>query len=248
MDSQLVTRQTLRRLGQIQLATWCLVALLLGHTFAHEQPPAQEKAESVKAESVKAESADAFGKPEPLFNGKDLSGWQVIKKLDFARHGKVSVADGTITMAAGQPASGIHFDAEKRKFPRSNYEVSFEAKRTAGQDFFCGLTFPVDKEYCTLILGGWGGGTIGLSNINNAPADENQTTNYVEFKNDQWYKVQLRVTDKQINVWIDKEHLIELERKDHKFSIWWEQEPVRPFGFATWYTGAAYRNIQLRTK
>ena len=37
-----------------------------------------------------------------------------------------------------------------------DYELRLEAKRVEGGDFFCGLTFPVGKEYCTLILGGWG--------------------------------------------------------------------------------------------
>jgi hypothetical protein len=180
-----------------------------------------------------------------LFNGKDLHGWKIIEKFDFERHGKVCVKDGAILLGMGTPASGVCIDPKIHSVPTSNYEVTFDARRTQGDDFFCGLTFPVDKTFCTLILGGWGGGTVGLSNIDNAAADENETTNFINFKQNQWYKIRLRVTDKEINVWVGKEHLIELERKDHKFSIWWEQEPVRPLGFASWNTAAAYRNVEL---
>ena len=53
-------------------------------------------------------------------------------------------------------------------------------------------------------------------------------------------------TAKQILVWIDDESIIELDVVDHRFDIWWEQEPMRPLGIATWNTGAAVRNIELR--
>jgi hypothetical protein len=36
-----------------------------------------------------------------------------------------------------------------------------------------------------------------------------------------------------------------LDASDRKFSIWWEQEPARPLGIATWNTSAALRNIRL---
>ena len=55
-------------------------------------------------------------------------------------------------------------------FPREDYEVSLEARRLEGTDFFCGLTFPVGKEPCTLIIGGWGGTTVGLSNVDDYSA------------------------------------------------------------------------------
>lgn len=228
-----------------------LSVLVLGILLGNAAPAAAQ-AEG-KPTDRKSNQVSSVGekKPRPapakLFDGKSLRGWRVVDKFDFAKHGRVQVEDGVIRMDAGAPASGIRIDPRMYTFPRSNYEVSLEAKRTKGQDFFCGLTFPVGEQYCTLIIGGWGGGTIGLSNVDNAPADENQTTNYVEFKDDQWYAVRLRVSDEKIDVWIEEEHLIELERGDHKFSIWWEQEPVRPFGFASWYTGAAYRKIRLKS-
>jgi len=178
-----------------------------------------------------------------LFDGKTLKNWRVIKINDFELHGKVSVKDKAIVVEKGKPASGIVYTG---KPPRVNYELSLEAKRIEGNDFFCGLTFPVQKSYCTLILGGWGGGTTGLSNVDDASAVDNETSGYTDFKQNRWYKVRLRVTEKKIEAWIDKEQIIDLDSSDRKFSIWWEQEPARPLGIATWHTTAAFRNIHLR--
>ncbi len=178
-----------------------------------------------------------------LFDGKTLQGWKVVQDFDFARHGKVAVKEGAIELAAGQPGTAI---AWQRKFPRENYEVSLEAMRYDGDDFFCGMTFPVGKEYCTLIIGGWGGTMIGLSNIDGQPADENETTQAERFTKNKWYRIRLRVTTAAIEVWLENESIIKVERKDREFSIWWEQEPVRPFGIASWRTGARLRKIRLK--
>jgi hypothetical protein len=126
-----------------------------------------------------------------------------------------------------------------------NYEVALEARRTDGSDFFCGMTFPINKAHCTFICGGWGGGTTGLSNINGFSADENGTTGYTEFEKNRWYKIRLRVTPEKIAAWIDDKQIIDLELKDQKFSIWWEQEPLRPFGIGNWYTATELRGVTL---
>jgi hypothetical protein len=178
-----------------------------------------------------------------LFDGKTLTGWKIADSLAFDAHGEVRVRDGKIELAAGSPATGIVWAGQP---PRQNYELSLEAMRTDGSDFFCGLTFPVGKEYCSLIIGGWGGGLVGLSNIDSIAANENQTTNHQEFEDNKWYRVRLRVVTGRIDVWIDDRQMIELETADRKFDIWWEQEPMRPLGIATWYTAAAVRNIKLQ--
>lgn len=178
-----------------------------------------------------------------MFDSKTLKGWKVAKELSFDSHGEVQVRNGQIELAAGAPATGI---VRTDQPPRMNYEFSLEAKRTDGHDFFCGLTFPIRDDYCTLIIGGWGGGTVGLSNVDSFTANENATTTFLEVEDDQWYRIRLRVTELQVVVWIDDEKMIEQETGDHKFDIWWEQEPMRPLGIATWYTAAALRNIRLK--
>lgn len=178
----------------------------------------------------------------PLFNGHDLSGWRVVAEACFDKHGKVYASAGTIVMEAGQPMSGIAWRGE---FPKNNYEMRLEAMRVDGDDFFCGMTFPVGDERCTLIVGGWGGMVVGLSNVDGMSAAENQTTRGMQFETGRWYAIRLRVTDEAIEVWIDGEQEIRLRREGHRFDIWWEQEPAKPFGINTWYTHGALRNIVL---
>jgi hypothetical protein len=182
-------------------------------------------------------------KPQDLFDGQTLAGWRVLDEDWFKKHGPVAVANGEIVLAAGEPGTGI---AWKGKPPRENYELTLKARRREGDDFFCGLTFPVGEEYCTLILGGWGGSATGLSNVDGSAAIENETTGHFEFKPDQWYQVRLRVTKKRIQAWVDKEELIDLAREGHRFSIWWEQEPARPLGIVSWQTKAGLNEIKLR--
>ncbi|MCH2401956.1 MAG: DUF1080 domain-containing protein, partial [Pirellulales bacterium] len=178
-----------------------------------------------------------------LFDGKSLKGWRIVTPFDFLNHGKVSVDQGTLLLDAGQPATGIAWTGE---LPRIDYELQLDAQRVAGDDFFCGLTFPVGPDYCTLILGGWGGGVTGLSNVNGNSAVENETTAFSEFENGRWYHIRLRVTSDKIQAWVDKDQIVDLETKDRKLSIWWEQEPVRPLGIANWYTKTALRNLSLQ--
>ncbi len=56
----------------------------------------------------------------------------------------------------------------------------------------------------------------------------------------------LRVTDAKIQVWIDKDKVIDLPRKDRRFAVWGLQEPLRPFGIATWCCEGAVRCIKVR--
>jgi hypothetical protein len=177
-----------------------------------------------------------------LFDGKSLEGWRTIETFDFADHGEVTVKDGAIYLSQGNPATGISWKGE---LPRSNYELSFAGQRVAGSDFFCGLTFPVKEEYCTLILGGWGGSVVGLSNIDGFSAVENQTTRAIEFEQGRWYRIKLTVLDDRISVLLDDKPLIDVATEDHKFSIGWEQEPVTPLGIVTWKTTGAIKDLKL---
>jgi hypothetical protein len=178
----------------------------------------------------------------PRFNGRDLAGWQVVDKHFYAQHGRVEWRDGAAVLDAGKPGTAIVW---KGAVPRQNYELRCEAKRIDGDDFFCGLTFPIDNSHCTLILGGWGGGTTGLSNINDDSAVENETTDYIPFENGRWYRIRLRVEPKRIQAWVDDKRIVDVDATDKRFSVWWEQEPVRPLGIATWNTRAAIRNLEV---
>jgi len=178
-----------------------------------------------------------------LFNGNDLSGWRVADTNHFENHGPVKVVDGAISLGRGKSATGISYAG---KPPTMDYEISLEARRIEGDDFFCGLTFPVSDTYLSLIIGGWGGGVTGISNIDGFSAVENSTTGYLDVKNGQWYRLRLRVTEKLITAWIDDKEILKLETEGRKLSIWWEQEPMRPIGIATWNTAGEVRKIELK--
>lgn len=190
----------------------------LGKTMAPPAPPAREMS---------------------LFDGKTLTGWAI---TDFAGHGDVRVEDGRILLESGT-MTGVTWTND---LPRMNYEISLEAMRVVGNDFFCGLTFPVGDDPCSFIVGGWGGGVVGLSSLDGEDAANNDTTKYLNFDNGRWFKIRLRVTPNKIEAWIDNEKLVDADVTGRKISIRVEVEPSKPLGVATWSTTGALRNITLR--
>jgi len=178
-----------------------------------------------------------------LFDGKRLGRWEVVKEFDFINHGEVTVDQGNLVLGKGKPGTAVRFTGQ---FPKLDYEVSLEAMRVEGEDFFCGMTFPIGEKALTLIVGGWNGPVVGLSCIDDEPAVENETCLYMEFKQKRWYRIRLRVTAARITAWIDDEQIIDLPTEGRKLTIWFEPETVLPLGIATWKTKGALRNIRLR--
>ena len=142
-----------------------------------------------------------------LFNGKDLSGWE---ETDYAGRGNVKVQNGELHIENGLVITGVTY-TNKTVLPKTNYEIEYEAKKLNGTDFFGLLTFPVGDAHASLVTGGWGGAVTGISSINSMDASENNTTVYLKFNKDHWYKFRLRVTPDNLSVWMTpKEHLIPL--------------------------------------
>ncbi len=212
------------------------------------QAPAQPQAEppvadqAKPAEEPKAEVQPAAAIPEEisLFDGQTLGQW---KPTDFGGQGKVYVKDGAIHMEIGSYMTGITWTGP---VVRENYEITLEAMRVEGNDFFCGLTFPIEDKPCTLILGGWGGGLCGLSTIDYYDASENQTTRILSFEKGKWYRVRLRVEGKLIQAWLDDEELVNFDTTDHKMGIRAEVDLSQPLGISTWVTTGAIRDIRLK--
>lgn len=175
-----------------------------------------------------------------LFDGKSLGQWAI---TDFGGQGKVYVKDGAIYMEMGNDMTGINW---KGPLIRMNYEITLEAMRISGSDFFCGLTFPVAENPCSLILGGWGGGLCGLSNIDYYDAANNETTSFTSFEDNKWYHVRLRVTPDRIEAWLDDEEIVNIEITGRKIDIRAEVDLSQPLGIATWQTGGAARNIKIK--
>jgi hypothetical protein len=127
-----------------------------------------------------------------------------------------------------------------------NYEVNLEAKKTSGNDFFCGMTFPVNDEFCSLIVGGWGGPVIGLSCIDGNDAANNDTKIIKRLDKDIWYKIKLVVTNEKITAFVDGEKMVDFTYEGHKLTTRPEVNLSKPFGICSWVTTARLREIRLK--
>jgi hypothetical protein len=201
--------------------------------------PEPTPAQPVVPEKPK-EAPEATESEMVLFDGKDMGQWVAAK---YEEGGKVQLKDGTIVIEKGNDMTGIRWTGP---LMRMNYELTLEAMRVEGEDFFCGLTFPYGKDPCTLICGGWGGSLVGLSNIDYYDAANNQTDTSRHFDNGKWYPIRVRVTPAKIEAWIDSnDKIVDFETADHKIGIRYEVTPCKPLGIATWRTTGAVRNIKV---
>lgn len=168
--------------------------------------------------------------------------WRIVSEDPFDSHGAVEFQSNLLKLSKGNPGTGVNY---RGPLPRMDYEITAEAMRTEGEDFFYGLTFPINQQHASLIIGGWGGGVTGISNLGGMSAVENETTGYTAFENDRWYKIGLQVSQKRISVSLDDQEIIQIETDKHEFSVWPEQESMCPLGIATWKTAASIRNLYL---
>jgi len=202
----------------------------------------------------------------PMFAGKTLDGWSVTR---LEEDKKAEIKDGCIVLGQDGLASGLKYD---KPFPKSNYEIMYQAKRVNGYDFFGTLTFPVKESHCSFISGGWSGSVIGLSSIGGYDASENETTSFYEFKVSQWYQFRVCVSDDRISVWfypVDKDgKTIEVAKDDPKAEAAAKEEIekpkvdlvlgnksistrlevtfYRPLGISTWNTEGHVRDVKYR--
>jgi len=213
---------------------------------------AAEAANETKAtKETKTRKADARAVTERvLFDGKTLGGWA---RSEFEGEGEVKVVPdfrdgrGAIVIEAGVTLSGITW-LRGGELPRTNYEISLEAMRLEGGDFFCGLTFPVGKTAATFVCGGWGGMVTGISSIDYADASENETTAGIAYEDKRWYKIRVRVTDAKLEAWVDREKIADVELAGKKIALRpGEIQRSLPLGIATFMTKAAVRDVVLRS-
>ena len=210
---------------------------------AQEKKPADKPIEKPKATETKDSKDEAAADKDgwkPLLEEKSLDGWEA---TNFGGEGKVAVADHQLTLETGDPLTGITY---KRVFPTSNFEIELEAQRADGSDFLCGLTFPVGDKHCSFIAGGWGGGVLGISSVDGFDASENSTTQFMDFKNKQWYRFKVRVDDKMILAFIDDKKVVEQEREGHEFSVRGEVLASRPMGYCAFQSKVLVRNFKWR--
>jgi hypothetical protein len=176
-----------------------------------------------------------------LFDGKSLEGW---KPADYYGAGKVHVKDGVVVVEQGKIMTGVVYT--RGDFPKTDYEVTLEGKKTAGDDFFCTTTFPVGDSFCSLVVGGWSGTVVGLSSIDSEDASANETRKDMKFKTGQWYRVRIRVSPNRIEAWIDSDKVVDLDTTDRRISTRVECNACKPFGIATYETAGAVRDVRVR--
>jgi hypothetical protein len=213
---------------------------------------------TASANPLRASRPEAFSADEPakktsdqpkdkdggwtsLFDGKTLGKW---RSTQFGGEGEVTVEEGVVLLPTGDDMTGITWRGEPPA--RMNYELELEARRVDGNDFFCGLTFPVGKDYCSLICGGWGGGVTGLSSLDGNDASRNETSQWINYEKGRWYRVRLRVTEHRIEAWLDNKQIVDCDTTDRKIGIRGEVDPSKPLGISTWRTTGAIRNIRFR--
>lgn len=177
---------------------------------------------------------------ESLFDGKALGKW---KKTVFGGEGDVTIENGEIVMAAGNDMTGITWSGD---VPTENFEVEVKARRLSGNDFFCGLTFPVGKAHCSFIAGGWAGAVCGLSTLDGEDASGNDTTRIRDFETSRWYTVRVRVRTDRIQAWIDDEAFADVKTAGRRIGIRPEVDSSRPLGVSCWRTKAGLRDLRLR--
>ncbi len=175
-----------------------------------------------------------------LFDGKTLGKW---KSIQFGGEGEVVVKDDMIVMPMGASMTGVAYTGE---LPRDNYEIELEGQRLDGIDFFATTTFPVGKDRCSFVTGGWGGTVIGLSCIDFYDAADNSTSAFFDFKDKTWYRFRIRVSEAKIEVWVNDKRVVNQARKGHKISIRDECDLCKPLGICTWDTTGAVRKIRIR--
>ncbi len=187
------------------------------------------------------------GTAKNLFDGKTLNGW---KDSGFAGAGEVTVEPNfkgqgpVIRIDAGQSLSGLTFT---NPVPKTNFEITLEALKVQGNDFFIGLTFPVGEAHATLVLGGWGGATTGISSIDGLDASENDTTKFLGYEKDKWFRIRMKVTTAKLETWINDEKVVDQDLKERRISMrFGEIENSVPLGIATYQTTTVVRSVQIK--
>jgi hypothetical protein len=224
----------------MRLHRLAILALLAGSGCADccAPQPAPLKDESAAAPRP-APKKDEGG--QSLFDGKTLGSW---KPVEFGGEGPVKVVDGSIRVEAGATCSGVQWTGEA--LPRTNYEFTVEAMKVDGSDFFLGIIFPVGKDTCSFVAGGWGGGVTGLSSVDQMNASENDTATDQAYTKNTWYTFRLVVTPAKIEVWWDAKQVVNLDLVNRQISVHPAVESAAPLGLVNYQTSSLFRNIRLK--
>ena len=163
--------------------------------------------------------------------------------------GEVTEQDGVLVLPYGEQLTAAKWTGPD--FPKPPFELEYEARRVNGADFFGAVTFPArENEFVTFILGGWGGGLVGISSIDDLDASENETGSAAKFDSGKWYHIRIVRAGEKIEAWIDGEKVVDVTTDGRKLSL--RAGPISactPFGFGSWQStgeikGAKWRKVE----
>ena len=212
-----------------------------------------------------AEAADAAG--VSLFDGT-LDRWA---EAGYGGQGLVEAVpaaevDGSdvpvLRIGSGDPLTGVMYtgpfdpksdetdtetatETDTERLPRMNYVFTWQARRVLGGDFFSTVLFPVGDDVCSVVVGGWGGGVIGLSSLDGMDASENITTNFRLFTNDEWSDFRLTVKPDSVILAIDGEDMFEVDPSEYAVTTRLEMEPLGSMGIASYQSTGELRNLRV---
>ena len=176
-----------------------------------------------------------------LFDGESLEGWE---SINYGGEGEVSIGLGGALLPRGAVLTGIRYPAG---LPRTTgYELEVVSRRLAGNDFFCGLTFPVADSFATVVLGGWGGGLSGLSCLDGDDASMNETKRIRSFEDDRDYNLIVRVEPERIRAWVDRQLLFDVSTAGRVVGLRNEMLPSVPLGISAYVTPAQVSRVRWR--
>ncbi len=177
-----------------------------------------------------------------LFDGTSLGAFAI---TDFGGQGEVAARDGRLCLGMGSPLTGVTW---RGALPDANagYELELVGRRELGNDFFCGLTFPVGTGHLTLVLGGWGGSVCGLSSLDGNDAANNDTRVLRTFAADRDYTIHLAVSPVHVRVELDGAPLLDTDLRGHQLGLRPEVLLSRPLGLCSFATGASFARFRWR--
>ena len=76
-------------------------------------------------------------------------------------------------------------------------------------------------------------------------AARNSTTTYKNFENKHWYSIRLRVTPNRLEAWLENEQIVNIDTSGKIISTRGEVDLNKPFGFASYQSTAAIRNVKI---
>lgn len=224
--------------GLLTLAAAACVATPAPAPVEEPLAPLPELPSAPQASSLAPFPADAL----VLLDGSSLGRFE---STSFGGEGPVEVRDDGVHLGMGMMLTGIRL-ATLGDLPTDDYELEVVAARLLGNDFFCGLTFPVRDGCATLIPGGWGGALTGLSCLDGKDASDNETKSFRRYEKGRDYTIRVRVAGGRVQAWIDGERVVDVSIEGRRVHLRTEVLKSAPLGVSTYATAARVRSVRLQ--